>query len=39
MVGVLRSRGMDKVGAVAIYHLGSIVIVVVTNIIGGSCCR
>lgn len=38
---VLRSRRMDKVGAVAVYHLGSIVVVVVvTNIIiGGSSCR
>lgn len=31
---------MDKVGTVAVYHLGSIVIVVVANIIvGGSSCR
>lgn len=31
---------MNKVGAVAINHLGSVVVVVVANIIiGGSCCR
>lgn len=30
---------MDKVGAVAVYHLGSVVVVVTNIIIGGSCCR
>lgn len=48
VVVVLRSRRMDKVGTVAIDHLGSVIVVVVvgTNviiiisiIIGGSCCR
>lgn len=37
---LLRSRRMDEVGAIAVYHLGGVFVVVVVVIVsGGSCCR